>query len=93
MFNRLLLSCASLAIGAALAGPAFAAAPAADAAAADTEGSTIVVQGALQKAPSSATKSSLPIAETPSRSARSAARTLTIWGWPTSIRPCAMSRV
>lgn len=64
MFNRLLLSCASLAIGAALAGPAFAAAPAADAAT-NTEGETIIVQGALQKAPSSATKSNLPIAETP----------------------------
>lgn len=64
MLNRLLLSCASLAIGAALAGPALAAAPATDTAA-ETEGSTIIVQGTLQKAPSSATKSSLPIAETP----------------------------
>lgn len=71
MLPRLLLSCASLAMSAALAGPALAHAalpadaPAAAADAADTDRDTIVVTGAFQKTESSGTKSSLPIAETP----------------------------
>jgi iron complex outermembrane recepter protein len=64
MFTRLLLSSASLALGVALAGPALAADPA-TAAAADADKDTIVVTGAMQKAESAATKSPLPLAETP----------------------------
>ena len=62
MPNRLLLSCATFALGIALAGSACAATP--DGAAADAS-DTIVVTAAMQKTESSGTKSSLPLAETP----------------------------